>query len=541
MGRYRLRPEIAVLLVAGFTLIGLNLHFWRLLFEAVRPTTAFEWLFLLSAAVTVLALLNLVFGAFAVPYIFKPAAAVLLLVSAAAAYFMGQYGTGVDAGMLRNVLETNSAEVRDLISPALLGYLLLAGALPAALLARAEIAYRPLRRELVIKTIGGLLSLAIIALATLPFTAAFISVFRENRRLLSFLSPLNSIRAVYNHVEELAQAKRSGLVPVAADAHKLGRPSGQRSLTVIVVGETARAANFSLNGYPRPTNPRLAARPDIINFSQAYSCGTDTANSLPCMFSNLGRSKFSIGQADGQENLLDVVQRAGVSVLWRENQAGCKGVCARVPTEVLVNTKLPKFYEVADALDDRLLQDLPGKIAALDRDGLFVLHMMGSHGPAYYKRYAKDFERFTPACNEAQFSRCTTQEIINAYDNSILYTDHILGELIELLAQADRQGVATAMIYVSDHGESLGERGLWLHAMPYAIAPDVQTHIPMLVWLSPRYAQVSGVNVGCVAARKDQRVSHDNFFHSVLGLLDIRTSAREEKLDIFHGCKEKAD
>ncbi len=541
MRRYRIRPEIAVLLVAAFALICLNLHFWRLLFDAVHPDTVFEWLFLLSVAVTALALLNLLFGAFALPYVFKPVATLFLLASATAAYFMDEYGTAVDAGMLRNVLETNAAEVRDLISPTLAAYVLLAGVLPAFVLARAEIAYRSLGREFVIKLSGGLLSLATIAFAILPFTGTFMSVFRENRQLLYFISPLNSLHAVYKYVEKSSRGPPSQLVSVGADAYKVRHSPGQRSLTVIVVGETARAANFSLDGYARPTNPRLSARSNIINFPQAYSCGTDTAHSLPCMFSNLGRAKFDIDKANGEENLLDIAQRAGFSVLWRENQAGCKGVCLRVPTEVLVNTKLPKFYEVSDALDDALLQDLPAKIAALDRDGLFVLHMMGSHGPAYYKRYPKQFEHFTPACNEAQFNRCTKDEIINAYDNTIVYTDHVLSELIELLGQADRRGIPTALIYLSDHGESLGEDGLWLHGMPYAFAPDVQKHIPMLIWLSPYYQHATGVKVGCLAARKDQRVAQDNLFHSVLGLLDIRTTAYDQKLDIFAGCREHAD
>ena len=543
MPKYRLRPEVCAFLVAGFVLVCLNAHFWRLLYHSVAPSGVVEWLFLGSVLLVSLVLFNLLFGAFAVPYLFKPATTILLLVSATASYFMDEYGTVIDAGLVRNIVETNVTEVRDLLTFKLAAYLFLAGALPVFLLWRIRLDYRPIGRELLIKTVATLLSLAIIVLAVVPFTNNFLSVFREQRQLLYFLSPVNSLNAVYKYLEKRNAGTPLRLVSLGEDARKsavwLGRKG--RSLTVIVVGETARAANFALNGYPRPTNPRLSQIPGLINFPQAYSCGTDTALSLPCMFSNSGRAKFDANRAARQENLLDVVQRAGFAVRWHENQSGCKGVCLRVPTEVLVEAKPRRFYEVADALDEMLLRNLPDRIRALDRDGLFVLHMMGSHGPAYYKRYPARFEYFKPACKEAQFSRCSTDEIVNAYDNTIVYTDHVLGELIALLQEEDRQGLPTALIYLSDHGESLGESNLYLHGMPYALAPEVQKHIPMLLWLSPRYQQAFAVDTACLLLKRQQRVSQDNLFHSILGLLDIETRVYDAKLDVFTGCRRSSD
>jgi lipid A ethanolaminephosphotransferase len=543
MPKLRLRPEVCAFLVAGFVLVCLNAHFWRLLYQTVAPSGAFEWLFLASVVLVALIVFNLLFGAFAIPYVFKPVATLLLLVSAAAAYFMDEYGTVIDAGLVRNIVETNAAEVRDLLTLKLGAYLLLAGALPIYLLWRIRLDYGSLGRELLTRTVALLASVVIVVAAILPFTNSFMSVFREQRQLLYFISPVNSLHAVYKYVAKKTAATPHKLVSLGEDARKgnawLGRKG--RSLTVIVVGETARAQNFSLNGYPRPTNPRLSEVAGLINFPQAYSCGTDTALSLPCMFSNHGRAKFDPNRAARQENLLDIVQRAGFAVRWRENQSGCKGVCLRVPTEVLVETKPHRFYEIADALDEALLRDLPERISALDRDGLFVLHMMGSHGPAYYKRYPKQFEHFKPACKEAQFSRCSRDEIVNAYDNTLVYTDHVLGELIALLQREDKAGLATALIYLSDHGESLGESNLYLHGMPYALAPDVQKHIPMLLWLSPRYQQAFAVDTGCIAARRDQPVSQDNLFHSILGVLDIETHLYDAKLDIFAGCRRSYD
>jgi lipid A ethanolaminephosphotransferase len=543
MPKLRLRPEVCVFLVAGFVLVCLNAHFWRQLYQTVAPSGAFEWLFLASVLVVSLVIFNLLFGAFAIPYVFKPAITLLLLVAATASYFMDEYGTAIDAGLLRNIIETNAAEVRDLLTVKLAGYLLLAGALPIYLLWHVQLDYGSLGRALLTRTLVALASLVIVVAAILPFTNNFMSVFREQRQLLYFLSPTNSLHAIYKYVAKRTSGTPHKLASLAEDARRseawLARKG--RSLTVIVVGETARARNFSLNGYARATNPRLSEVAGLINFPQAYSCGTDTALSLPCMFSNLGRAKFDPARAARQENLLDVVQRAGFAVRWRENQSGCKGVCLRVPTEVLTETKPRAFYEIADALDEALLRDLPERISALDRDGLFVLHMMGSHGPAYYKRYPERFEHFKPACKEAQFSRCSRDEIVNAYDNTIVYTDHVLAELIALLQREDKAGLATALIYLSDHGESLGESNLYLHGMPYALAPEVQKHIPMLLWLSPRYQQAFAVDTDCIAGRREQSVSQDNLFHSMLGLLDIETRVYDAKLDLFAGCRRSSD
>ena len=189
------------------------------------------------------------------------------------------------------------------------------------------------------------------------------------------------------------------------------------------------------------------------------------------------------------------------------------------------------------SLDENLLTGLAEKIDAMQGDAVIVLHMMGSHGPAYYKRYPEAFERFRPACKDSQFSRCEGSEIVNSYDNTLVYTDYVLAKLIELLALQDRRGLPTAMIYVSDHGESLGENNVYLHGLPYAFAPDVQKHVPMVMWFSPKLQAGLHVNTGCLEHRRHEPVSHDNFFHSVLGLLGVQTTVYDARLDIFASCR----
>jgi lipid A ethanolaminephosphotransferase len=309
---------------------------------------------------------------------------------------------------------------------------------------------------------------------------------------------------------------------------------------VIVIGETARADHFALNGYARPTNPGLTKVSGLINYGQAYSCGTDTAQSVPCMFSGLGRSGFTNAKAEARENLLDIFEHAGIDVVWRENQAGCKGVCARVPTETLTGHKVPTYYRSSENFDGVLVDGLDARIAKLERDTVIVLHMMGSHGPAYWKRYSESFERFAPACKDAQFSRCELASIINAYDNTIVYSDHVLARLIEVLAGAASNGVDTGMLYVSDHGESLGEHGMYLHGMPYAIAPEAQIHVPMVVWLSPAMRESRGADQACLLRHAGTRVGHDHLFHSALGIMQVATRVYDPSLDLFAACRKPA-
>jgi len=520
----------------------LNVAFWRQLYAAVAPRDAYEVLFVGAVFITALCLLTLFFELFAGRRVFKPVATTFLLLGSAAAYFINEYGVVIDANMVTNIVETNQAEAADLLTLKLVVYVLALGALPSLLLSFCTIAYRPFWQELRFKALAALLAVAVVSLTALPFTQNVASVFRQHRLLLDAFVPLNLVSAVAEYGRKRLRPAARAAVPVAQDARKTAAWAGRqrKSLTVIVVGETARARNFSLNGYARETNPLLSKVPDLISFSQAYSCGTDTAQSLPCMFSVLGRAGFTIDRAARQEGLLDILQRTGFSVLWRENQGGCKRVCKGVPTEFMEGAGDRKLFELGESLDEKLLDGLREKIAAMPRHGVIVLHMMGSHGPAYYKRYPPAFERFKPACKESQFSRCAASEIVNSYDNTIVYSDYVLFRLIELLRARDAEDIPTAMIYVSDHGESLGEGNVYLHGLPYAFAPDVQKHIPMLLWLSPKFQTDFRVDAGCLAHRRHGPVSHDNLFHSVLGLLDVSANLYDEKLDIFSSCRGDA-
>jgi lipid A ethanolaminephosphotransferase len=478
---------------------------------------------------------------FAAPYIFKPAITALFLIAAPVSYFTTEYRTVFDASMLRNVLQTDTHEVGELLTSKLVLYVCVLGILPTAVLWAVPIAYRPWREELHLRAKSALVVGLVVIILTAAFSQNIFSVFRQHRLLLDMFAPLNVVSASAELARKSLKSISTGVASFGDDVRKSPTWSGRerKSVTVLVVGETARADHFSLNGYSRATNPLLSKVPDLLSFTQVYSCGTNTAVSLPCMFSGIGSDAFSSERAGRQEGLLDMLKRAGFSVLWRENQAGCYGVCKRVPTEVLDQAGSRIFFERGQSLDENLLHGLEGKIDGMSGDVFIVLHMMGSHGPTYYKRYPPAFEHFKPACKESQFSRCELSEIINSYDNTLVYTDSVLGRLIELLRLKDQQGMATAMLYVSDHGESLGEANLYLHGLPYRLAPEAQKHVPLLVWLSPNYQAEARVDVGCLAQQRHEPASHDNLVHSVLGLLDVETSVYIRGLDIFAGCRKQ--
>jgi lipid A ethanolaminephosphotransferase len=533
------RPEILTLVLALYIALVLNQPFWRKVYSVVAPRDLGDWWFLAAMFIAIVLAAYLITLAFSLKPVIRIAILILLPATAAASYFMNEYGVVIDTNMVRNIFETDTRETGDLITFKLIAYIGLLGFLPAILFCIVPWTPRTFKHEAVAKLKWAGVAFVLFALAVFPVWGNFLSLFRAHTELKMTLTPFNYISALARYVRkrDVADAGKI-LLPYGEDASRGAGSGTHKKLFVVVVGETARWDHFSLNGYDRPTDPELSKVKDLVNYPHAFSCGTDTAQSVPCMFSGLGKAKFTNAKAASQQNLLDILKRVGIGVLWRENQAGCKGVCARIPTETLTGHKVPTFYPSSENFDDVLVDGLDARIAKLDRDTVIVLHMMGSHGPAYWKRYPASYELFKPACKVAEFSHCEVKDIINAYDNSIVYTDHVLARLIQVLSGAASHGVDAGMLYVSDHGESLGENNMYLHGMPYAIAPEAQIHVPMVVWLSPSMLESTGIDHGCLVKNTSERVSQDNLFHSVLGLMDVKTRVYDPALDLFAACRK---
>jgi lipid A ethanolaminephosphotransferase len=471
----------------------------------------------------------------------KPLVALLTVAAAAGSYFIGSFGVVLDPSMLRNVLRTDLAETRELLTGTLLMHLLVYALVPLLLLWRIEVQPTGWRRALL-----GRAALAAVALGALvggvwtqyqPLS----SWFRQHTDVRYLVTPAN---IVWSTSRVLAGEARGAARPrevVAADVQR-GPSWAARTrplVVVLVVGETARAANWGLSGYARQTTPELARR-GVVNFTQVSSCGTNTEVSVPCLFAPVGRRGFDETRIRGQESLLHVLDRAGVSVHWRDNQSGCKGVCDGLPQDAVTAQGAPGLCEGGRCLDEGLIRDLPERLRAARGTSVWVLHMLGNHGPSYWRRYPPRFATFRPECRDDDLQHCSIEQIVNAYDNALLYTDHVLARTIDAL-QAAAGEVDSALVYVSDHGESLGERGLFLHGLPHAIAPPEQRQVPMVWWSSPGLERAAGLLPGCLVPALQRQatapLSHDHLFHTVLGLLDLQTQVLEPSLDLVGSCR----
>jgi lipid A ethanolaminephosphotransferase len=397
------------------------------------------------------------------------------------------------------------------------------------------------------RNLGGTLLALLLALAVGALGyQGLSSLMRNHKDLRYMINPLNTLYAAGWMATHRTPRLGQALAPLGEDVALGASYAGQARapLLVVVVGETARAQNWGLNGYERATTPELArwqAQGDLVNFKHVISCGTNTQVSVPCMFSHQGRDSGGNEPAT-TENLLDVLQRAGLAVLWLDNQSGCKGVCDRVPQVHVRQEPVPGLCAESWCFDEVLLRGLDQRIAALDpqrraRGVVVVMHQVGSHGPAYFKRVPEDRKPFEPECRNTALSQCSPDQVVNAYDNTIAYTDHFLGQTLAWLqAQASSGRYDTGLVYVSDHGESLGESGLYLHGVPYALAPEQQKHVPMISWMSRGLQQRTGITSACLRSRADKPLSHDHLFHSVLGVLDVNTRVRDTGLNLFSPC-----
>ncbi|MBF6032769.1 phosphoethanolamine--lipid A transferase [Pseudomonas sp. P155] len=531
------RPEWVTLIASAFLLIGCNFVLWQHLFE-ITAADGKGIAMRVAFGVMILAAFNVVLTLLAFRPLLKPLLTLIFLISAGVAYFMSQYGVMIDAGMFRNFAETNATEVRDLLSLKLFAYILLLGVLPSWLLWKVPVNYRRWHRELISKVIVGVASVAVIGGVALANYQGLSSLFRNHHEIRLMLVPSNYIGASAGYLREQVVSARQPFIKIGEDAERNPdvKLQPRKSLTVLVVGESARAENFGILGYHRDTTPTLDKEAGLIAFTDVHSCGTETAVSVPCMFSNMGRKDYDASKAKNEEGLLDVLKHAGIDVIWRDNQSGCKGTCDRVTLQDVSNLKDPVLCANSECRDEILLQGLQSFIDHLDKDTVLVLHQMGSHGPEYFKRYPKEYEHFTPVCESNALNNCSRESIVNGYDNTLVYTDHVLSSLIDVL-RINQDKVDTAMLYLSDHGESLGEYNLFLHGTPYMLAPEQQKHVAMLAWFSDNYQKAYSVDTHCLQMSRDKPLSQDNLFHSMLGLLEVRSKVYQPGLDMFAGCR----
>lgn len=525
-------PTMLIAAVAVFLLVFYNN---TLIQKGIILFSGHLWQF----AVLLVALFFLevaVLSIFSSRFIVKPAMALMLILASVTSYYMDNLGVIFDRDMIQNVMTTTFNESKHLVTFNFVVTVVIWGILPSIVVFWVRL--RPIRfwKATLINIAVFCLSFALTVGLLLTSYKSYASIFREHKEFMGSHQPGAALSGTIRYAKRMLEAKNVVAMPVGRDAIKGPDMAGavKPVLTLIVVGETARAVNFSLNGYDRDTN-RYLAQKDIVNFTDVSSCGTATAVSLPCMFSKFDRGTYSYAKGIGHENLLDVLSHAGVKVEWWDNNTGHKKVADRILFHSLAQSKDPDLCASGECVDGIFLDQLKGFAETITEDTVLVLHLIGSHGPTYYLRYPKAFEAFKPACRTAEFKNCTAQEITNSYDNTLLYTDFVLSQMMDTLK--GQQGLLTSLVYISDHGESLGENGLYLHGAPYFMAPETQTKVPMVLWMSPSYRKQFRIDQSCLEGISNDTISHANLFHSVLGLLDVRVGVRDDKLDLFSACK----
>ena len=405
--------------------------------------------------------------------------------------------------MIGNILNTNTEESSSYFSIKLVLYIVILGVLPSIFILKYKI--EKVSSKKVIKQTG--INLGIILLLVLINAKSILWIDKNSKVLGGLAMPWSyAVNIPLYYLHQAQKNKKEIILPDATIT------TNDKAVVVLVIGESARSNNFSLYGYEKNTNP-LLSKINTIHHYKANSCATYTTAGVKCILEHEDTS-------DLYEILPNYLNRNGVHVSWRTSNWG------EPPVHIKNYKKRGDLLSSCEGAyceyDEALISGLKDEILKSKTNKVFiVLHTSTSHGPSYNKKYPPEFEIFKPVCESVELANCTQQELINAYDNTIVYTDYILSNVIQSLKQLPNY--QTSMIFVSDHGESLGEKNLYMHGLPMRIAPKEQYEIPFIVWASENSKKL----------KKFDSVSQNHVFHSVLNFLDMTTPFYNENMNIY--------
>ncbi len=425
------------------------------------------------------------------------------IINAIAVYFINTYGVIIDESMIGNVLNTNYEESSKFFSIKLILYIILLGIIPGIYIIKAKIVNVTLKKFLLTS------SLTFLFILTLVFANAsnWLWIDKNSKTLGGLAMPWSySVNVSLFYIHNYKKNEKEILLPNATIKNN------EKSVVVLVIGESARSQNFSLYGYNKNTNPLLAKTNNLFHFD-ATSCATYTTAGVKCILEHKNTDEL-------YEILPNYLYRNKVEVIWRTTNWGEPPI--HIENYQNRDVLMPNCKGEGCNHDEILLTGLKDQILASKKNKvLIILHTSTSHGPTYSKNYPPQFETFKPVCNSVELGKCSQTELINAYDNTIIYTDYILSQVIEDLKQLTEYN--SAMIFVSDHGESLGEKNLYTHGLPLSLAPKEQYEIPFIVWLSDSSKQL----------KPNKVLSQNHVFHSVLNFLSIQSPIYNEEMNIF--------
>jgi glucan phosphoethanolaminetransferase (alkaline phosphatase superfamily) len=457
-----------------------------------------------------------------------------------ASYYVFRLNVGIDTSVIRSILSTDQQEVVEFIDPLSLLLLVAIVGTTVALLAITSIVPR--------HQATGKIVLAPRPIAVLSFTSALllgvvsshhafgqIDATQFFKTGLARYSPLNLL--VYGvKYGRHAWRTRKVIVQDISPQFSLDHTAHGGEVVVIVLGESARSANFKLAGYDRPTNPRLSREADLIFFKDVTACRTHTAEAIPCLLTRFGAAKLSFPLTE--VSLISIFKRLGFQTKWYSMQATPEGPVHNICQEagicwvaVRTNGKQEPNGQSGGKWDENLLPFLKRSLVERKQDRLLVvLHLLGSHA-VYSERYPRLWAHYQPECKGVAYA-CPSLDVVNSYDNSIRYTDHVVGEAIEMLRAEN-----AILFFTSDHGESLGELGVYGHGWPISIAPKEQMKVPMAIWASPtfianRKQEWASLRAAASKAAVSNSITHDYFFHTVLGCSGVRSTLLRSDLNL---------
>lgn len=493
------------LIISFFNLLLYHFPLFKFAVHNLDFNSSGGFILVVSLAILILILNAFVFYIvlFISPFMGKLLLVLCANLNAISIYFITTYSVIIDKSMIGNVLNTNFEESSSFFSFGLVMYIVLLGIIPSILIMKTKVVRVKFKRFLI-----HVVSIFI-------FIAAFIYVNSTNwlwidknsKSLGAMVMPwsyiVNTSRFFYHKNQENQQEI---LLPNATIK------DDKKSIVVLVIGESARRKNFSLYGYDKDTNPLLSKIKNIHTF-KAESCATYTTAGVKCILEYKESNKL-------YEILPNYLFRNDVEVFWRTTNWG------EPPVHIKNYQKSGELKKLCQGegcdYDEVLLSGLKEQVLASKKNKiLIILHTSTSHGPTYNKKYPPKFNKFTPVCNSVELGNCSEEELMNAYDNTIVYTDYILANLIGELKQLNQY--SSTMLYVSDHGESLGENNLYMHGLPVSVAPKEQLEIPFIVWLSDNSKELKNTDTA----------SQLNVFHSVLDFLAIESPIYDQNMSIF--------
>lgn len=494
-----------VLLLSALNFLFFHFPFFKFVFSNV-DTGSFNGIVLIVSLIVLMLVLNaFVFYIlfFLSKYVGKSLLVLFFIINSIAVYFVNTYSVIIDESMIGNVLNTKYEESSSFFSFKLILYVVFFGILPSIYIIKTK--YSTVTVKKFFATVGLTL---LFVLALVVANASNILWIDKNSKTLGGLAMPWSyvVNTSLFYVHEAKKNEKEILLPNATIT------DNQKSVVVLVIGESARKQNFSLYGYAKNTNPLLSKEENLVHFD-ATSCATYTTAGVKGILQYKDTD-------DLYEILPNYLFRNNVEVIWRTTNWG------EPPVHI-------KNYQDREYLskqckgegcnyDELLLSGLKEQILASKKNKiLIVLHTSTSHGPTYSKKYPSQFETFKPVCNSVELGKCSQAELINAYDNTIVYTDYILSKVIEDLKQLKE--FKSTMLFVSDHGESLGENNLYMHGLPMSIAPKEQFEIPFIVWTSE----------GAKPFKPNTTLTQGNVFHSVLHFLSVKSPIYDEKMNIY--------